>query len=99
MSLFSLGLSERCIRDLCWGLVTEGYLITAANRNDPKHDNNRPSPPTTLDSAAFWWSGHKKDEPIPVAKMPDMKVEAVCRLGSSGIIAVDRNEATAVKAM
>ena len=92
VDLFLLDLGERGISDLCWDHVTKGYLIAAAKSNGPKLDNDQPFPPNTLDSAVFWWSGRKKEKPILFAKMPDMKVEAVCRLGESGFIAIGSDE-------
>jgi len=90
--LFDLNLGERGISDLCWDPVTLGYLITAAKSNGPKLDRNQAFPPNTLDSALFWWSGDKRDEPVLCATFPDMKVEAVCRLGSTRYIAVGSDE-------
>ncbi len=90
--LFLLDLQDRGISDLSWDPVTEGFLITAAKSNGPRLDPDRPYPPTTLDSALFWWSGHKRDAPILVARVPDMTVEAVCRLGTSRYIALGSDE-------
>jgi len=90
--LFSLELGERGISDLSWDPVTKGYLIAAAKSNGPRLDNDQPFPPNTLDSALFWWSGRKKEKPILFARMPDMKVEAVCRLADSGFIAIGSDE-------
>jgi hypothetical protein len=92
VDLFSLELGNRGISDLCWDQLTKGYLITAAKSNGPKLDNDQPFPPNTLDSALYWWSGLKKEKPILIAKMPDMKVEAVCRLGDSRFIAIGSDE-------
>jgi hypothetical protein len=92
VDLFSLELGNRGISDLCWDQLTKGYLITAAKSNGPKLDNDQPFPPNTLDSALYWWSGRKKEKPILIAKMPDMKVEAVCRLGDSRFIAIGSDE-------
>ncbi|UCD51819.1 MAG: hypothetical protein JSW27_04130 [Phycisphaerales bacterium] len=90
--LFDVNLGERGISDLCWDPLTQGYLITAAKSNGPKLDKNQAFPPNTLDSALFWWTGHKQDEPVLCATFPDMKVEAVCRLGSTRYIAVGSDE-------
>jgi len=92
VDLFSLDLGERGISDLCWDPLTKGYLITAAKSNGPKLDNDEPFPPNTLDSAVFWWSGRKKDKPMLFARMPDMKVEAVCRLGETDFVALGCDE-------
>ncbi|MGB2820374.1 MAG: hypothetical protein WBF17_05300 [Phycisphaerae bacterium] len=90
--LFTLDLGERGVSDLCWDPRTKGYLITAAKSNGPKLDKDQPFPPNTLDSALFWWSGRKTERPILFAKVPDMKIEAVCRLGSSRFIAIGSDE-------
>ena len=89
---FLLDLGRRGISDLSWDPLTQGYLITAAKSNGPRLDPDIPYPPSTLDSALFWWSGHKKDSPILVAKITDMTIEAVCRLGSSRYIALGSDE-------
>jgi hypothetical protein len=49
-------------------------------------------PPNELDSALFWWSGRKGEAPILIATFPDMKIEAVCRLGDSRFVAVVSDE-------
>jgi len=90
--IFTVDLGERGISDLCWDPVTKGYLMTAAKSNGPKLDNDQPFPPNSLDAALFWWSGRKEEEPILMAKFPDMKIEAVCRLGHSRYIAVGSDE-------
>jgi hypothetical protein len=90
--LFDLDLGERGISDLCWDPLTQGYLMTAAKSNGPKLDKNQAFPPNTLDSALFWWTGHKQDAPVLCATFPDMKVEAVCRLGSTRYLAVGSDE-------
>ncbi len=90
--LFTLNLGDRGISDLCWDPLTSGYLITAAKSNGPKHSEDQPFPPNTLDSALFWWSGRKNEEPILFARLPDMKIEAVCRLGETQFIAVGSDE-------
>jgi len=90
--LFALDLGRRGISDLCWDPLTQGYLITAAKSNGPRLDKNQAFPPNTLDSALFWWTGHKQEAPVLCATFPDMKVEAVCRLGSTRYIAVGSDE-------
>lgn len=90
--LFAIDLGERGVSDLCWDPVTRGYLITAAKSNGPKLGKDRPFPPNTLDSALFWWNGNKADQPILAARFPDMKVEAVCRLGQTPFIAIGSDE-------
>ena len=90
--LFTLDLGARGISDLCWDPLTQGYLMTAAKSNGPKLDKNQAFPPNTLDSALFWWTGDKRDEPVLCATFPDMKVEAVCRLGTTRYIAVGSDE-------
>ncbi|MBN2513129.1 MAG: hypothetical protein JXB18_09350 [Sedimentisphaerales bacterium] len=92
IDLFLLDLDGRGISDLCWDPITRGYLITAAKSNGPRLNPNSPYPPNTLDSALFWWSGNKKDSPILVARIPDMSIEAVCRLGDSRYIALGSDE-------
>jgi len=92
VDLFLLDLGGRGISDLYWDPVTQGYLITAAKSNGPKLDNNEPYPPRSLDSALFWWSGNKLDEPILFAKIPDMSVETVCRLANSRFIIIGSDE-------
>jgi hypothetical protein len=89
---FLLDLEDRGISDLCWDSVTQGYLITAAKSNGPRLNPDSPYPPNTLDSALFWWSGHKTDKPILVARIGDMTIEAVCRLGSSRYIVLGSDE-------
>jgi hypothetical protein len=90
--LFTVDLGERGVSDLIWDSLTQGYLIAAAKSNGPKLDEDQPFPPNTLDSALFWWSGRKSDPPILFAKAPDMKIEAICRLGSSRFIAICSDE-------
>jgi hypothetical protein len=90
--LFLLDLGGRGISDLCWDPQTEGYLITAARSNGPRLDPDRSYPPVTLDSALFWWSGNKQDSPVLIAQIPDMTIEAVCRLGDSRYIALGSDE-------
>ncbi len=90
--LFAIDLGDRGISDLAWDPVTQGYLIIAAKSNGPKLNKDQPFPPNTLDSVLFWWSGHKQDAPILFARFPDMKIEAVCRLGRTPFIAVGSDE-------
>ncbi|MEN6307368.1 MAG: hypothetical protein ABFD91_06385 [Anaerohalosphaeraceae bacterium] len=92
IDFFLLDLGGRGISDLCWDPITQGYLITAAKSNGPRLDPDSPYPPNTLDSALFWWSGNKKDRSILVARIPDMTIEAVCRLGDSRYIALGSDE-------
>ncbi len=89
---FILDLDERGISDLTWDPVSNGYLITAAKSNGPRLDPDKPFPPNTLDSALFWWSGRKTDKPVLIAKIRDMTIEAVCRLGNSRYIALGSDE-------
>ncbi len=90
--LFALDLGDRGISDLAWDPLTRGYLIAAGKSAGPKLSKDQPFPPNTLDSALFWWSGHKRDRPIVFARFPDMKVEAVCRLGQTRYVAVGSDE-------
>ena len=90
--LFTVDLGERGVSDLIWDPLTRGYLIAAAKSNGPKLDEDQPFPPNTLDSALFWWSGRKSEAPILFAQAPDMKIEAICRLGSSRFIAICSDE-------
>ncbi|UCG58641.1 MAG: hypothetical protein JSU70_03835 [Phycisphaerales bacterium] len=92
VDMFAVGLGERGISDLCWDPLTRGYLIAAAKSNGPKLNKDQPYPPNTLDSALFWWSGRKQERPILFAKLPDMKIEAVCRLGPTRFIAIGTDE-------
>ncbi len=89
---FLLDLDQRGVSDLFWDPLTQGFLITAAKSNGPRLDPDQSYPPNTLDSALFWWSGHKADNPILVARIPDMTVEAVCRLGTSRYIVLGSDE-------
>ncbi len=91
--MFTLSLGKRGVSDLCWDPVTKGYLITGATSNGPRLGEDQPWPPNELDSALFWWSGRKSELPILVATFPDMKIEAVCRLGESRFIAAGSDEA------
>ena len=90
--LFTVDLGERGVSDLIWDPLSRGYLIAAAKSNGPKLDEDQPFPPNTLDSALFWWSGRKSESPILFAKAPDMKIEAICRLGSTRFIAICSDE-------
>jgi hypothetical protein len=92
VDMFTMSLGRRGVSDLCWDPVTKGYLITAATSNGPRLSQDQPWPPNELDSALFWWSGRKSERPILFATFPDMKIEAVCRLGSSPYIAVGSDE-------
>jgi hypothetical protein len=92
IDLFPLDLGRRGVSDICWDPVTRGYLIAAARSNGPKLDKDQPFPPNTLDSALFWWSGRKSDKPVCFARAPDMKIEAICRLGGSRFIAICSDE-------
>jgi hypothetical protein len=93
IDMFTLPLGCRGVSDLCWDPVTKGYLITAATCNGPRLSEDQPWPPNELDSALFWWSGRKNEKPVLVSSFPDMKIEAVCRLGTSRYIAVGSDEA------
>lgn len=90
--LFVLDLGGRGIADICWDPVTRGYLIVGARSNGPKLGPDQPFPPNSLDSALFWWSGRKTERPIRFADVPDMKIEAVCRIGDEPYIAFVSDE-------
>ena len=90
--MFALDLGGRGVSDLCWDPLTKGYLIAAAKSSGPKLSKDQPFPPNTLDSALFWWSGRKHEKAVLFARFPDMKVEAVCRLGPTRFIAVGTDE-------
>ncbi|MBI1369007.1 MAG: hypothetical protein GC162_10180 [Planctomycetes bacterium] len=90
--IFTLDLGGRGVSDLCWDPVTRGYLITAALSNGPKLDNDRPFPPDSLDSALFWWSGVKAETPVLIARVPDMKIEAITRIADGPYIAIASDE-------
>jgi len=90
--MFTLDLGRRGASDICWDPLTQGYLIVAAKSNGPKLDADQPFPPNTLDSALFWWSGRKDESPVHIADAPDMKLEAITRLGDSPYIAVASDE-------
>ena len=92
VDLFTLDLGRRGVSDLCWDPVTKGYLIAAGRSNGPKLSKDQPFPPNTLDCALFWWSGRKSDKLVLFARTPDMKVEAICRLGASRYIAICSDE-------
>jgi len=90
--MFALDLGGRGISDLCWDPVTTGYLSAAARSNGPRLNEDQPFPLNALDSALFWWSGRKTEKAVLFADLPDMTVEAVCRLGSTDYIAVGTDE-------
>jgi len=90
--MFALDLGDRGVSDLCWDPLTKGYLIAAAKSSGPRLNKDQPFPPNTLDSALFWWSGRKTERAILFARLPDMKVEAICRLGSTRFIALGTDE-------
>jgi hypothetical protein len=90
--IFTLPLGGRGVSDICWDPLTKGYIITAATSNGPRTSNDQPWPPNELDSAMFWWSGRKSEDPALVATFPDMKIEAVCRIGASRFVAVVSDE-------
>jgi len=90
--LIMLDLGDRGISDLCWDPMTKGYLISAGKSNGLKLDKDQPFPPNTLDSALFWWSGRKTEKPILFATVPEMKIESICRLGTSRLIAIASDE-------
>lgn len=92
VDLFRLDLGDRGVSDLAWDPVTRGYLIAAARSNGPKLTERQPYPLTDLDSAIFWWSGHKADDPVLVAKVRDLNVEAICRVGETDLIAIGSDE-------
>lgn len=93
VDLLTLDLGGRGITGMDWDYVTNGYLISAARSNGPWLNKDQPFPPTALDSALYWWSGHKQDDPLLFAEAPDMTIEGICRLGLSGYIAVVSDEA------
>ena len=90
--LFTLDLGDRGVSDLCWDPMTKGFLIAAGKSNGPKVSKDQPFPPNTLDSALFWWSGRKSEKPILFATVPEMKIEAICRMGTSRFIAIGSDE-------
>lgn len=92
VDMLTLDLGRRGISDLCWDPVTRGYLIAAGKSNGPKLDKDKPFPPNTLDCTLFWWSGRKGEAPVLFARVPDMKIEAICRLGTSRFIAICSDE-------
>ena len=92
IDLFTLDLGARGVSDMCWDPVTKGYLIAAGKSNGLKLHKDQPFPPNTLDCALFWWSGRKSETPICFALAPDMKIEAICRLGASRFIAICSDE-------
>ena len=91
--VFGLDLGDRGVSDISWDPLTRGYLIAAAKSNGPKLSMDQPFPPNTLDSALFWWGGDKAAGPILFARIPDLKIEAVCRLGTTAFIAIGSDEA------
>jgi hypothetical protein len=93
VDIFTLDLASRGISDISWDPLTKGYIIAAAKSSGPKLNQDQPYPPNTLDCALFWWSGRKKEDPILFAKCPDMKIEAICRLGPTPYIAIGSDEA------
>ena len=90
--LFTLDLGDRGVSDMCWDPLTKGFLIAGAKSNGPKLGKDQPFPPNTLDSALFWWSGRKSEKPILFATVPEMKIEAICRMGTSRFIAIGSDE-------
>ncbi len=92
VDLLALDLGQRGVSDLCWDPVTKGYLIAAGKSNGPKLGKDEPFPPNTLDCALFWWSGWRSDAPVLFARTPDMKIEAICRLGESRYVAICSDE-------
>ncbi len=90
--LFALDLGGRGVSDLCWDWQTRGYLIAAAGSSGPRLDRDKPYPPKSLDAALFWWSGRKSEKPVCFARMSDMTIEAICRIGDSRYIAVASDE-------
>jgi hypothetical protein len=92
VDLFALDLGDRGFSDISWDPETEGYLIAAAKSSGPKLDSDQPYPPSNLDSALFWWSGRKDEQPILFARIDDASIEAVCRLGKSRFIAIGTDE-------
>lgn len=90
--MFLLDLNGRGVSEISWDPVTRGYLIVAAKSNGPKLDDDKPFPPSSLDAAVFWWSGNKSDRPTLIARAPQLKLEAVCRLGQSDYIALATDE-------
>lgn len=95
IDVFTLDLGGRGVSDLCWDSLTRGYIIAAAHSAGPKLSVDQPYPPSSSDSVLFWWTGRKSDPPILFARMPDMTVEAVCRLGNSPYLAIGSDEADA----
>jgi hypothetical protein len=92
VDLFRLDLGGRGVSDLAWDPVTDGYLITAARSNGPRESPNQPYPLANVDSALFWWSGRKQDAPWLVALLPDMNIDAVCRIGETSLVALGSDE-------
>lgn len=92
VDLFPLSLGGRGVSDLAWDPVTGGYLITAARSNGPRESPNQPYPLANVDAALFWWSGDKQDPPRLAARLPDMNIDAVCRVGETSLIALGSDE-------
>jgi hypothetical protein len=90
--VFLLDLGGRGISDVQWDPVSHGYLISAARSSGLKLSRDAPFPPNDLGCALFWWSGRKSETPVHFANVPDMKIEAICRLGSSRYIAICSDE-------
>ena len=90
--LFRLDLGGRGVTDLAWDPQTSGYLITAALSNGPKLSDDQPYPLEHLDSALFWWSGQKQEQPVLVAKMAGLNIDGVCRVGTTPYIALTSDE-------
>lgn len=90
--LFRLDLAERGVTDLAWDPHTNGYLITAALSNGPKLSDDQPYPLEHLDSALFWWSGQKQEQPVLVAKMDGLNIDGVCRVVNTPYIALTSDE-------
>src|SRR5690606_6748985 len=92
IDVFRLDLGGRGVSDLCWDGQTRGYLIAAMQSNGPRVSVDQPYPSDDLDCALFWWSGNKADQPVMFAKVPDMKIEAICRLEGTSYIALGSDE-------
>lgn len=90
--LFRLNLGGRGVTDLAWDANTNGYLITAALSNGPKLSDDQPYPLEHLDSALFWWSGQKREQPVLVAKMAGLNIDGVCRVGQTPYLALTSDE-------
>ncbi len=94
--LFRLDLGGRGVSDLCWDPRTRGYLVAAGKSGGPRD----PDPVVggtvdrgvDLESALFWWSGTKDEPPAALLRIPDLSVDAVCRVGDSDLIALGSDE-------